>query len=131
MRLVVFFIGLVAVASVGAAQSLPTGPSRLPLGSSKPIGPRIKPPSIKPIGPSIRLPDPRLIPPVPGRKCPPWTEGKWPDCKTIGEKKCPEQHHGQMAQMQTEIDGELRRQRPYRQVAQLPHARPQALSQRH
>jgi subtilisin family serine protease len=95
MRLVLFFIGLVAVASVGAAQSLPTGPNRVPLGSSKPIGPRIKPPSIKPIGPSIRLPGPRLIPPpVTGRKCPPWTEGKWPDCKTIGEKKCPDNTTG-------------------------------------
>ncbi|HSD93471.1 MAG TPA: S8 family peptidase [Methyloceanibacter sp.] len=96
MRLIVFLIGLVAMASVGAAQSLPYGSSRVPFGSNKPSGPSIKPtgPSIKPGGPGLNLPGPSLIPPVTGRKCPRGTEGKWPDCKTVGEKKCPDNTTG-------------------------------------
>ncbi|HSD91986.1 MAG TPA: S8 family peptidase [Methyloceanibacter sp.] len=90
MRFIAFLIGLVALAPVGAAQSLPSGSSRVPFGTSKPTGPSIKPtgPNIKPRGPGFVIPGPSLIPPVTGRKCPTGTEGKYPDCKPKSTASC-------------------------------------------
>ncbi|HZJ11656.1 MAG TPA: hypothetical protein VFD26_03265, partial [Methyloceanibacter sp.] len=89
----VFMIGLVALSSVGIAQSLPSGPNRGFKGWSKPGGPSVGPrgPSIKPGGPSI------FIPPITGRSCPEGTTGKWPKCRApdepdVAAKPCPDGH---------------------------------------
>jgi subtilisin family serine protease len=83
----VFLIGLFAVSSIGAAQSLP---NRGGGGWSKPGGPSIGPkgPGIRPGGPSI------FIPPTIGRSCPRGTVGKWPACISVDTKKCPENSTG-------------------------------------
>jgi len=88
----VFLIGLIAASSIGAAQSLP---NRGGGGWSKPGGPSIGPrgPSIRPGGPSIGVPG-IIIGPTIGRRCPKGTEGKWPDCKSVSEKKCPKNTTG-------------------------------------
>ena len=80
----VFMIGLVALSSVGIAQSLPSGPNRGFKGWSKPGGPSVGPrgPSIRPGGPSI------FIPPITGRSCPEGTTGKWPKCKAKPTLTC-------------------------------------------
>jgi hypothetical protein len=86
----VFLIGLVALSSVGAAQSLPGGPNRGFKGWSTPGGPSTGPrgPSIRPGGPSI------FIPPTIGRRCPEGTVGKWPACVGVNVTKCPENTTG-------------------------------------
>lgn len=88
----VFLIGLVALSSVAAAQSLPGGPNRGFKGWSKPGGPSIGPrgPSIRPGGPSIFIPLPT------GRSCPEWTTGKWPACVSVDGKKCPANTTGKL-----------------------------------
>jgi subtilisin family serine protease len=78
-----FLIGLVALTSVGAAQSLP-GSNRGYKGWSSPQGPGHGPRS-----PSIRG-GPRIFIPLPtGRSCPEGTIGKWPVCVSDDDKKCP------------------------------------------
>jgi subtilisin family serine protease len=86
----VCLIGLLALSSVGAAQSLPGGPNRGFKGWSKPGGPSTGPrgPGIRPGGPSIFIPLPT------GRSCPEGTTGKWPACVAIGGKKCPKDTTG-------------------------------------
>ena len=78
-----FLIGLVALTSVGAAQSLP-GSNRGYKGWSSPQGP-----GHGPRGPSIRGGPSIFIPLPTGRSCPEGTIGKWPACVSDDDKKCP------------------------------------------
>jgi hypothetical protein len=84
-----FLIGLVALSSVGAAQSFP-GSNRGYKGWSNPQGPGHGPrgPSIRPGGPSIFIPLPT------GRDCPEGTTGKWPVCVSVKQPKCPKNTKG-------------------------------------
>ena len=79
-----FLIGLIALTSVAAAQSLP-GSNRGYKGWSSPQGP-----GHGPRGPSIRGGPSIFIPLPTGRSCPEGTIGKWPACVSGPGKKCPE-----------------------------------------
>jgi subtilisin family serine protease len=75
-------IGLIAMSSASAEQSLSSGSNRVPQNWNKPTGS-----SIIPQGQT-------LVPPALPRSCPKGTIGKWPYCITVRVPKCPENSIG-------------------------------------